>query len=95
MSFPEWAAAIVAGVRSRLPEIRATRKGHRHVILRHGDGREAHLRDDGSFWITFTSATVATTMASMFDDRRDAFTVRNLAQSVAGYFDARFTRAGT
>jgi hypothetical protein len=58
--------------------MRRLRKGSRHVVLRHG-GREAHLREDGSFWITFSSATIATTMASTFDDRRDAFTVRNLA----------------
>jgi hypothetical protein len=28
-------------------------------------------------------------------DRRDAFTVGNMAQSVAGFFDAKFTRAET
>jgi hypothetical protein len=58
--------------------------------------REAQLKQDGpswSFWITFPLATVATTMASLVDDRRDDFTVKNLSQSVAGYFDARFTRA--
>ena len=92
MTFPEWAAAIVDSVRRYLPEARAARKGGRHVIIRHAD-REAHLKDDGSFWITFSSPSAATTMASMFDDRRDDFTVRNLAKSVAGYFDARFTRA--
>jgi hypothetical protein len=90
MAFREWSAAIVAGVRTYLPEVRAARKGTSHVIIRHGE-REAHLRDDGSFWIRFSSPTVATTMASMFDDRRDAFTVGNLAHSIAGYFDARFT----
>ena len=29
-----------------------------------------------------------TTMASLVDERRDAFTVKNLSHSVAGYFDA-------
>jgi hypothetical protein len=96
MTFDAWSRAIVAGVRRYLPDARAVRKGPRLVIIRHGD-REAHLKqDDGpawSFWITFPSATMATTMASLVDDRRDAFTVKNLSQSVAGYFDARFTRA--
>jgi hypothetical protein len=91
MTFPECAAAIVDGVRSRIPETRATRKGHRHVILRHS-GREAHLvDDDGAFVISFRAGD-AKTMSSLVDrDRRDAFTVSNLAHSV-GYFDARFTR---
>lgn len=91
MAFREWSTAVVAGVRVYLPEAKAARKGSRHVIIRHGE-REAHLRDDGSFWISFASPTIATTMASMFDDRRDTFTVGNLAHSIAGYFDARFTR---
>jgi hypothetical protein len=90
MTFPDWAEAIVAGVRVFLPDAKAVRKGPRYVIIQHG-GREAHLRDDGAaFWISFPSATIATTM---FDDQRDVFTVNNLARSIAGYFDARFTRA--
>src|ERR1035438_6420655 len=97
MAFPEWSRAIVAGVRRYLPDARAVRQGPRLVIIRHGD-REAHLKqDDGpawSFWITFPSATMATTMASLVDDRRDAFTVKNLSQSVAGYFDARVHARG-
>jgi hypothetical protein len=92
--FDEWAAAIVARVRDYLPDIRAVRKGGT-VIIRHGD-REARPSLDASSsacWITFTSSTAATTMASLFDDRRDDFTVNNLAHTIAGYFDARFTRA--
>jgi hypothetical protein len=93
--FDEWAPAIVAAARVYLPDIRAVRKGSRLVIIRHGE-REAHLKIDGSSsacWITFTSATIATTMASLYDERRDDFTVNNLAHTIAGYFDARFTRA--
>jgi hypothetical protein len=94
MTFPEWAEAIVAGVRSRIPEIRATRKGHRHVIIRHGEQLEAHLEDDGSAFVITFHAGGAKTMSSLVDrDRRDAYTVRNLAHSVAGFFDARFTRS--
>ncbi len=94
MAFPEWSAAIVAGVRGYIPEARAARKGHRHVIIRH-DGREAHLEDDGgAFVIKFRSADTVVPMSSLVDrDRRDAFTVGNLSQSVAGFFDAQFTRA--
>jgi hypothetical protein len=89
MAFPEWSEALVAGVRCYLPDGPSSAEGLRHVIIRHG-GREAHLCDDGSFWISFASGSVATTMASMFDDRRDDFTVGNIAKSIAGYFDARF-----
>jgi hypothetical protein len=96
MTFDVWSRAIVAGVRAYLPDAQAARKGSRLVIIRHGD-REAHLKQDGpawSFWITFPAAgEMKTTMASLADDRKDDFTVKNLSQSVAGYFDARFTRA--
>jgi hypothetical protein len=93
MTFPEWSAAIVAGVRARLPDARASRKGPRLVIIRHGD-REAHLVDDGgAFVISFRAGNTKTTMSSLVDRDRDAFTVQNLAHSVAGFFDARFTRA--
>jgi hypothetical protein len=42
MTFLEWSAAIVEGVRAYLPDARAVRKGQRVVIIRHGD-REAWL----------------------------------------------------
>jgi hypothetical protein len=81
MTFPEWSAAIVAGVRAFLPDVRAARKGARVVIIRHGD-REARLEAGGSFWITFPAGEMKTTMASLVDDRRDSFTVSNLAHSI-------------
>jgi hypothetical protein len=93
MMFPEWSAAIVAGVRVFLPDAKAVRKGARVVVIRHGE-REALLANDGgSFWVTFPASEMKTTMASLLDDRRDVFTVNNLAHSIAGYFGARFTRA--
>jgi hypothetical protein len=81
--FDEWAFAIVAAVRGHyLPDARAVRKGSRLVIIRHG-AREARLSVDGSScWIRFTASTAATTMASLFDDRRDDFTVNNLAHTI-------------
>jgi hypothetical protein len=93
MSFPEWAEAIVAGVRRYLPDARAVRKGGRRVIIRHGD-REAQLVDDGgAFVISFAAGEGAKTMSSLVDrDRRDAHTTSTLAH-IAGFFDARFTRA--
>jgi hypothetical protein len=93
MTFPEWSAAIVDGVRRYLPDARAVRKGARVVIIRHVE-LEAHLVDDGSaFVISFRAGDSSVTMSSLLDrDRRDAFTVSNLAHSVAGFFDARFTR---
>jgi hypothetical protein len=81
MTFPEWSAAIVAGVRAFLPDVRAARKGARVVIIRHGD-REARLEAGASFWITFPAGEMKTTMASLVDDRRDSFTVSNLAHSI-------------
>jgi hypothetical protein len=83
MAFPEWTAAIVACVRAYLPDAKAVRKGRRLVIIRHA-GREAHLVDDGgAFCISFDAGDGSTTMSSLVDrDRRDAFTVRNLSQSV-------------
>ena len=82
MTFPEWSAAIVAGVRAFLPDVRAARKGARVVVIRHGD-REARLEAGGSFWITFPAGKMKTTMASLVDDRRDSFTVSNLAHSIS------------
>jgi hypothetical protein len=84
MTFPEWSAAIVAGVRRYLPDARAARKGPRLVIIRHGVG-EARLKDDGgAFVITFSADDAAVSMSSLVDrDRRNAFTVGNLSHSVS------------
>jgi hypothetical protein len=91
MSFPEWAEAIVAGIRRYLPDARAVRKGHRQVVIRHS-GREAQLEDDGgAFVVRFRAGDSAVTMSGLVDrDRRDTFTVANLSHSVAGFFDGRF-----
>jgi hypothetical protein len=92
-TFPEWSAAIVAGVRTYLPNARASRKGSRLVIIRHGE-LEARLVDDGgAFCISFRAGD-AKTMSGLVDrDRRDAHTTLTLAHSIAGFFDAKFTRA--
>jgi hypothetical protein len=93
MPFPEWAAAIVAGVGARLPDARAVRRGARVVIIRHGE-LEAHLVDNGSAFVISFRAGGAKTMSSLVDrDRRDAHTTSTLAHSIAGFFDAKFTRA--
>ena len=93
MAFPEWAAVIVDGVRRYLPDARAVRKGLRLVIIRHGE-LEAQLVDDGgAFCISFRAGD-AKTMSGLVDrDRRDAHTTSTLAHSIAGFFDAKFTRA--
>jgi hypothetical protein len=93
MTFPEWSRAIVDGVRAFLPNATAERKGRRLVLIRHGD-HAALLANDASFWVTFTAGdmNIKKTMCSFVDDRRDEFTAANLAHSIAGYFDARFTR---
>jgi hypothetical protein len=93
MAFPEWAEANVAGVRRYLPDARAVRKGSRLVIIRHGE-LEARLVDDGGAFCISFRASDAKTMSSLVDrDRRDAHTTSTLAHSVAGFFDAKFTRA--
>jgi hypothetical protein len=82
MAFPEWSAAIVAGVRAYLPDARGA-QGLSILVIRHG-GLEARLMDDGGFWISFAGGETTGPMSSLVDDRRDAFTVRNLAQ-IAGW----------
>ena len=63
MTFDVWARAIVDGVRARLPDARAVRKGPRLVIIRHAD-REAQLVDDGgAFCISFRAGDCAITMS--------------------------------
>jgi hypothetical protein len=91
MTFPEWSAAIVAGVRAFLPDVRAARKGARVVVIRHGD-REARLEAGGSFWITFPAGEMKTTMASLVDDSLRRSRSRIWRTRFAGYFDSRFTR---
>jgi hypothetical protein len=93
MTFDEWARAIVAGVRRYLPDARAVRRSSRRVIIRYGQF-EAWLVDDGSaFCIRFRAGDSAITMSGLVDrDRRDVHTTSTLAHSIAGYFDARFTR---
>jgi hypothetical protein len=82
MTFPEWAEAIVEGVRHYFPDARAVRKGPRLVFIRHHD-LEARLEDDGSAFVITFRAGGAKTMSSLVDrDRRDAFTVSNLSHSV-------------
>jgi hypothetical protein len=83
LSFPEWAEAIVAGVRRYLPDAKAVRKGARLVIVRHGE-LEARLVDDGgAFCISFRAGDSATTMSGLVDrDRRDAYTTSTMAHSV-------------
>jgi hypothetical protein len=75
MTFDVWARAIVDGVRTRLPDARAVRKGPRLVLIRHAD-REAQLVDDGgAFCISFRAGHCAITMSGLVDpDRCDAFT---------------------
>jgi len=93
LTFDQWSAAIVAGVRAFLPDVKAVRRGPKLVILCYGELGAQLCDEDDVYWIKFSAGSVALTMASMFDPRRDAFTVGNFAKSIAGYFDARFSRA--
>jgi hypothetical protein len=89
MLFPEWSAAIVAGVRKLVLDVKATRRGERFVLLRLGE-QFVTLTDDGSTFVITFGAGAGTMMASLHDwGRRDAFSYSNFVKSVAGYFDAR------
>ena len=81
-------------MRRFIPDARAVRRGARIVIIRHDD-REAQLEDEGgAFCIHFRAGDGAITMSGLVDrDRRDVHTTSTMAHSVAGFFDAKFTRA--
>lgn len=88
LDFHTWAKLIADDVRRRVPDVVATARG-RQVMLRLGD-RTAVLTESGSDrLITFSGAS----MSSLMDqDRGDAFTARNIAKSIAGFFDAEQSR---
>jgi hypothetical protein len=91
-TFPEWSAAITAGVRFYLAEACAARRGARHVIVRHGD-REAHLEDDrAAFCISFCAGDMHATHVRARRSRPARRLHREESlEGVAGFFDARFT----
>jgi len=77
-----------------LPEIKTTRSGDPVRVVRwRYDGRTATLTDEGgAFRFTFQSEGGGN-MASLYaGDRKDDFVACNLAKSVAGFFDAKFSR---
>jgi hypothetical protein len=87
MAFSDLSAALVARVRTYLPSPKAVHKGHRLAVIGHG-GLKAHRSESASFSIVFKPASGGmVTLPSMNDDRRDEFTVGNLAKSIAGLFE--------
>jgi len=90
LDFAEFARLIDTELRAELAVV-ATRIGTRLVRWRYA-GRTATLTHDrNTYWFRFI-ADDGSRMASLFaEERRDAFTARNFARSVAGYFDARLS----
>ncbi len=87
LPFVEWAHIVVDDVRRRVLSAVAARKGSSVIIRDHG--REVTLKaDGGTYWVTF-SASVAALFVS---DRRDAFTARNVAKTIAGHLDPEQSR---
>jgi hypothetical protein len=92
LDFRVWASLVVDRVRALVPDVVATSKGSRTVILRHGT-RSATLTDEvaaGSrtWWATFRDGE-RSPMPGLFDEERfDSATAYNFATSIAIFFDA-------
>jgi len=89
LAFDEYARLVTRELRRDIPTVRASTKGARTYIWRH-IGLIATLSDDvGTYWFRFGAENGSnTTMASLYArDRKDAFTARNFARSIAGYFE--------
>lgn len=87
LSFREWSRVVVDDVKRRVPSASAARKG-KSVIIR-DRGREVTLKPDGgTYWVTFSASVAALFVA----DRRDAFTARNVAKTIAGHLDPEQSR---
>lgn len=85
MPFDAWLRELVAALRIKLPDVRATRRGHM-ATLRHGE-QAATIKQDGATFVVRTPG-----MALLMIDQHDAFTARNVALSLAGYFDPRLSQ---
>jgi hypothetical protein len=89
LDFSTWSRLLVRELRVLLPGVAAASQGRRKVVLRHG-GRTATIVDQSTdSWISFLDEAGRSPMPPLHDaDRRDEFTARTLARSVAVFFDA-------
>jgi pyruvate/2-oxoglutarate dehydrogenase complex dihydrolipoamide acyltransferase (E2) component len=80
---------VVARVREMMPDVRAARRG-KVATLRYRE-RSARITDAGStWWVKF--AGEGPQMAMLAVERHDERTARNVAKTIAGAFDARWSR---
>ena len=84
MPFEAWVREVVAVLRERLPEVRAARRGGT-ATLTYGEGTATIEHRGPTFMVRCPG------MALLTIDQHDAFTARNVALSLAGYFDARLS----
>jgi hypothetical protein len=82
LTFGEWTELVVAGVRERVPDVVATRRGRRLVTLRRGSDAMM-VEDVGTSWVVWREGVQRRAMLSI-GDRRDAFVADNAAASIAG-----------
>jgi hypothetical protein len=87
LDFIAWTTILVGRLRELLPAVAAARR-RQSVVLRYG-GREATITDGGATrWVTFGIGSWLSI------DSHDAFTARNVAKSLAGFFDVERLRPG-
>ena len=98
LDFSSWTERVTDELRAVerhavVRDVAAVKRGRRVVVWRHRD-REATVTDEGAVrWVTFSGG--ATMMPPLAVERHDAFTARNVARTLAGFFDASLSRART
>jgi hypothetical protein len=90
--FVEWTNALVAELRSMLPDVSAVRKRGAVRLSRTGSQRVVDITEAGTtFWLATHDAGAP--MATLCDgDRHDLHTARTFARSIAGGYDAALSR---
>jgi hypothetical protein len=89
LDFDAWCRLLTDELRRRLPEVKATTNGRDRVTWRY-DGKEVTAHNDrGCYMIRLDPRFGGLQDA----ERHDEHTATTCALTVAGFFDARFTRA--
>lgn len=94
MTFRDWATMVRDRIRAQLPGVVATARGRDTTVVFRYAGRAATLTSDGAVtWVAFTNESGSgSTMASLSVRQTDANTARNVAKTIAGFFDAELSR---
>ena len=85
MPFDAWLRELVATLRTKLPEVRATRRGGT-ATLRYGE-LAVTIEHDGATFVVRCSG-----MGLLMISQHDAVTAHNVAVTLAGHFDARLSK---